>query len=326
MTLTFILRHFKWNRLLALLVLISSGAVAQKDAQFSLFSLNQLYLNPAAAGAGQVTRFQLMHRTQYAGYQGTNSKDDGGALSTQLFSFSMPIKNFGIGFYAVNDRTGPLSYQDFKLSAAYRLPVMGGNLQLGASAGIFRQALDHGKLRAIDPDDPLILGDVTISEMHPDVAVGARFENETFHVGLSLNHLLQPKYKLGSDVATNPLARTIYLNAGVNLEVGYLLDVQPIVLVKSDISTYSVEGGATVTYNKRFWVGGTYRQQDAFVIIMGGLYLLPDQSLRLSGAYDMVIGGNKTKAPSSFEVLLSYDLPSPKFGKKTIIRTPRFRF
>jgi type IX secretion system PorP/SprF family membrane protein len=325
MTLKFIPEKNKWIRLFVLWLLATSSAFAQKDTQFSLFSLNQLYLNPAAAGADGLTKFQLSHRTQYAGYQGTNPSDQGGALSTQLLSFSMPVKNFGIGFYAVNDRSGALTYQDVKVSAAYHIPVSAGKLQLGVSAGLFRQALDYDKLRAIDPDDPLILTN-TISEINPDISVGARYESDAFHIGLSLNHLLRPQYQLGAEQATNPLPRTLYLNAGVNLEVGYLLDVQPILLVKSDISTFSAEGGATVTYNKRYWIGGTYRHQDAFFILMGGVYLLPDQSLRLSGAYDMVIGGNKTKAPSSFEVMLSYALPSPKFGKKTIIRTPRFRF
>ncbi|MCE7061387.1 type IX secretion system membrane protein PorP/SprF [Dyadobacter sp. CY343] len=325
MTLKFTIRSNKNVRLLALIFLIPLAAVGQKDAQFSLFSLNQLYLNPAAAGADGLTKFQLTHRTQYAGYQGTNLDDTGGALSTQLFSFSMPIKNFGIGFYALNDKSGPRTDQDFKLSAAYHIPVAGGNLQVGASAGLFRQAIDYGKLRARDPDDPLIQTGV-ISEINPDLAVGVRYESDAFYAGISLNHLLKPKYQLGSDQGTNPLPQTIYFNAGVNLELGYLLDIQPIVLVKSDISTLSVEGGATVTYNKRYWVGGTYRQQDSYFILMGGIYLLQDQSLRLSGAYDLVIGGDRAKAASSFEVMLSYALPSPKFGKKTIIRTPRFRF
>ncbi|CAG5071160.1 hypothetical protein DYBT9623_03352 [Dyadobacter sp. CECT 9623] len=325
MTLKFTIRSNKNVRLLALIFLIPLAAVGQKDAQFSLFSLNQLYLNPAAAGADGLTKFQLTHRTQYAGYQGTNLDDTGGALSTQLFSFSMPIKNFGIGFYALNDKSGPRTDQDFKLSAAYHIPVAGGNLQVGASAGLFRQAIDYGKLRARDPDDPLIQTGV-ISEINPDLAVGVRYESDAFYAGISLNHLLKPKYQLGSDQGTNPLPQTIYFNAGVNLELGYLLDIQPIILVKSDISTLSVEGGATVTYNKRYWVGGTYRQQDSYFILMGGIYLLQDQSLRLSGAYDLVIGGNRAKAASSFEVTLSYALPSPKFGKKTIIRTPRFRF
>ncbi|WP_084165854.1 PorP/SprF family type IX secretion system membrane protein [Dyadobacter crusticola] len=325
MTLKFTIRSNKNNRLLAILFLLPFAAVGQKDAQFSLFSLNQLYLNPAAAGADGLTKFQLIHRTQYAGYQGTNLTDEGGALSTQLFSFSMPIKNFGIGFYALNDRSGPRTDQDFKLSAAYHIPLAGGNFQVGASAGLFRQAVDYGKLRARDPDDPLIQTGV-ISEINPDVSVGVRYEADAFYAGVSANHLLKPKYQLGSESGTNPLPRTLYFNAGVNIELGYLLDIQPIVLVKSDISTVSVEGGATVTYNKRYWIGGTYRQQDTYFILMGGIYLLPDQSLRLSGAYDLVLGGDRAKSPSSFEVMLSYALPSPKFGKKTIIRTPRFRF
>ena len=324
MTLTFIYRNTPWSCLVGIIFLISHSASAQKDAQFSLFSLNQLYLNPAAAGADGLTKFQLTHRSQYVGYQSTN-EDEGGALSTQMFSFSMPFKNFGIGFYALNDKSGPRNDQDFKLSAAYHFPLAGGNLHIGASAGLFRQSLDYGKLRARDPDDPLIQTG-TISEINPDFAVGVRYVADAFYVGASLNHLLEPQYKLGSSTASNPLPKTVYLNAGVNIELGYLLDVQPIVLVKSDISTVSVEGGATVTYNKRYWAGATYRQQDTYFIIMGGIYLLPDQSLRLSGAYDMVIGGNKAKSPSSFEVMLSYALPSPKFGKKTIIRTPRFRF
>lgn len=324
MTLTFIYRNIKWNCLTVIISLMSSVAFAQTDAQFSLFSQNQLYLNPAAAGADGLTRFSLLHRTQYIGYQSTNT-DEGGALSTQLFSFSMPVKNFGIGFYALNDKTGPRTNQDFKLSASYHFPIAGGNLHIGASAGLFRESIDYSKLRARDPDDPLIQTGV-ISEMNPDVAVGVRYVSDAFYVGASLNHLLEPKYKLGSSSATNPLPRTVYLNAGLNLELGYLLDVQPIVLVKSDISTISVEGGATVTFNKRYWAGATYRQQDTYFILMGGIYLLPDQSLRLSGAYDMVIGGSKVKSPSSFEVMLSYALSSPKFGKKTIIRTPRFRF
>lgn len=325
MTLTFIYRNTKLGYIFGILLLtISFGAFAQTDAQFSLFSLNQLYLNPAAAGADGLTKFQLTHRTQYVGYQGTNN-DEGGALSTQLFSFSMPVKNFGIGFYALNDKTGPRTNQDFKLSASYHFPLAGGNLHVGASAGLFRQSIDYSKLRARDPDDPLIQSG-TVSEMNPDFSVGVRYTSDAFYVGASLNHLLEPKYKLGSATATNPLPKTVYLNAGVNIELGYLLDVQPIVLVKSDITTVSVEGGATVTYNKKYWAGATYRQQDTYFIIMGGIYLLSDQSLRLSGAYDMVIGGNKAKSPSSFEVMLSYALPSPKFGKKTIIRTPRFRF
>jgi type IX secretion system PorP/SprF family membrane protein len=314
----------KCQGLLWLLLFSSSVVVAQKDAQFSLFHLNTLYINPAAAGADGLTKVQVSHRTQYAGYQGTYG-DDGGALSTQIASFSMPVKNFGVGFYALNDKSGPRNDQDFKLAASYHFPLSGGNLFLGASAGIFRQSVDYDRFRPRDPGDELI-STGTNAEINPDLGAGVRFVADAFHVGLSLAHLLQPKYKLGTENGINPLPATAYLNAGVNIELGYLLDLQPIVLVKAYTASVSAEGGATVTFNKRYWMGATYRQQDTYFILMGGVSLLEDQSLRLSGAYDMVIGGNKQKAPSSFEVMLSYAIASPKFGKKTIIRTPRFRY
>jgi type IX secretion system PorP/SprF family membrane protein len=164
-----------------------------------------------------------------------------------------------------------------------------------------------------------------VGESHPDVNLGLRYETAGYYVGVSVNHLLKSKYKLGSDQATNPLVPTLYVNGGVNLEIGYLIEVQPFVLAKSDLTSFSVEGGGMVTYNQRYWAGASYRMQDA-VIAMAGINLLPNQSLRLSGAYDIVIGGTSVKAPSSFEVLLSYRLPAPKLGKKTIVRTPRFRF
>ncbi|GAB3172135.1 PorP/SprF family type IX secretion system membrane protein [Telluribacter humicola] len=322
MTLTFMMRTFTSRTLAVALLLLTHWAFGQQDPQFSLFSLNQIYYNPAASGADGLTRFQLTHRSQYAGYQGTF--DDGGAASTQLFSLSVPIKNIGIGFYALNDRLGPLTNQDFQLSAAYRIPLTNGNFAVGARAGMYRRAIDYNRLRPGEPGDPLIQTGV-VSEIHPDASVGVRYETSAYYVGLSATHLLRAKYKLGSETATNPLVPTYYLNAGMLLEFGYLLDIQPIFLVKTDLNEFSVEGGAMATYNERYWGGVTYRHQDA-IIVMAGINLMRDQSLRLSGAYDIVVGGTTVKTPTSYEVLLSYALPAPKMGKKTIVRTPRFRF
>lgn len=303
-------------------ILLSTLAFGQQPTQFSQFQLNQLYFNPAAAGADGATRLQLMHRSQYSGYQGTF--DEGGAPTTQFFSASVPIKNLGVGFTAYNDKIGALTNQSFQLAAAYRLPLSNGTLAFGASAGIYRVALNYNLLRPNEPGDPLIATGV-VGEIHPDVNVGIRYETSGYYVGVSVNHLLPANYKLGTEQATNPLVPTYYVNGGVNLEVGYLFEVQPFAMAKSDLSSFSVEGGAMVTYNQRFWAGASYRMQDA-IILMAGINLLQNQSLRLSGAYDIVTGATSVKAPSSFEVLLSYRLPAPKLGKKTIVRTPRFRF
>ena len=308
---------------LAVGVVLCSPAFAQQPTQFSQFQLNQLYFNPAAAGADGVTRLQVIHRTQYAGYQGTF--DAGGAPSTQLFSASSAIKNFGVGFTAFNDKIGAWSNQSFQLAGAYRFATGNGDFAVGASAGLFRSAIDYGVLRARDDGDPII-GTGVVGEIHPDVSLGVRYETAGYYVGLSANHLLNAKYKLGTELATNPLVPVYYLNGGLNLEIGYLWEVQPFAMVKSDFSSpIAIEGGVMGTYNQRYWAGVSYRAQDA-VIAMAGINLMQNQALRLSGAYDFVIGSPSVKSPSSYEVMLSYRLPAPKFGKKTIVRTPRFRF
>ncbi len=320
------IKSFFKPTLILLYLLPMLQARAQKDVQFSQFSLNQVYYNPAAAGAEGVARFAVMHRTQYVGYQPTILDKDG-APSSQIITASVPFKNLGIGFYALNDRTGPLSQQDIQLSAAYKFEVSGGFFSAGVRAGINRQALDYDQLRPGDPtiDDPLIPTG-TASEIQPDVAVGIRYENNLFYAGLSAVHLLSSNYALGTEIGTNPLGRAYYFNAGVFISAGYQFEVQPIVLVKATSGTMAAEGGILVTYNERYFGGITYRHEDAFAIIHAGASLLSDRSLRISGAYDLVKGGNTIKSPSSYEVMLSYALPLQKAGRKTIIRTPRFRY
>ncbi|MBB5287511.1 type IX secretion system PorP/SprF family membrane protein [Rhabdobacter roseus] len=316
------IQRFKTFYTVAALLTFSHWTLGQQAPQFSLFSLNQLYYNPAAAGADGVSQLQITHRAQYAGYQSTF--DPGGAPSSQLLTASVPLKNFGIGFYALNDRIGALSSQDIQLSAAYRIPLNEGNLSVGARAGLLRKALDYNQLRPYEPGDDIIPTGVA-AQMNPDVSVGLRYERDSYYVGLSANHLLRPKYQLGTESATNPQLTTYYLNAGLLIEIGYLLEVRPIALVKTDLKEFSVEGGATATYNQRYWMGATYRHQEA-AIVMAGIHLMADQSLRLAGAYDIIVGGTSVKSPSSYEILLTYVLPAPKLGKKTIVRTPRFRF
>lgn len=309
------------------ILFIAINANAQKEGQFSQFYFNQLFFNPATAGKDNQTRIGVVYRSQYAGYKPTNI-DEGGSPSSQMISASLPFGNFGVGIYAFNDVTGASSQQDIQVSAAYKLPLPKGTLSIGARGGVYRQAMDYDRLRPVEPDvddDPLFLSGV-VSEIQPDLSVGIHYESEQYYAGVSAAHLTRPKYKLGSDAATHQLSTVYYLNAGAYISLGYMLEVQPLVLAKMVPGVFSAEGGALVTYDQRFFGGVTYRHEDAIAIVHAGAYLLGDQSLRLSGAYDIVKGGNKAKTPSSFEVMLSYAFGRQKSGHKSIIRTPRFRF
>jgi hypothetical protein len=94
--------------------------------------------------------------------------------------------------------------------------------------------------------------------------------------------------------------------------------------VKSDFNTYSFEVSAVATYNEKFWGGLSFRQGDAAIVLVG-VSLLKDNSLRLGYAFDYIIKARALKRPTSNEFMLSYTLPPHTPKIKSITRTPRFR-
>jgi type IX secretion system PorP/SprF family membrane protein len=308
--------------------LSASAALAQQDPQFSLYMFNPVYYNPAAAGSEGVTRVQLMHRTQWTGYQG--SFDAGGSPSTQLLTINAPLDKIrsGVGLYVMNDQFGaggPQINQAVQLSYAYRLPVKSGTLAIGVQAGLYVKAIDYGVFRPREPGDELLPNQGRVAQAQPDFGLGVYYNTTDYWIGASMLHLNEAPYRLGSAFGVNPNVRVSYLTAGYRLGVGYDIDVQPSVLVKTDFNSYSVEGGLLFYYQSQYWAGVSYRQQDAFIGTIGAS-LLRNNALRIGFAFDFTTNGKAAKTGSSQEVLLSYNLPAPNAKKRPVVRTPRFRY
>ncbi len=315
---------------LLVLIAFAEPVLGQNDPQFSLFMFNPTYYNPAAAGSEGVAQIQLTHRTQWAGYQAT--ADDGGAPGTQLLSFNTPLTKYrsGIGLYILNDNYGPLTNQAVQLAYAYRIPVKNGTFSVGAQAGLYSKAVDYNKLRYNDPGDPNIPTG-RVGQTRPDLGLGAYYTTTDYWLGASVMHVNAAAYRLESGRSVTPQSRTVYLSAGYRLGVGYDVDIQPSVLyqiylnpvVGTQAASYNVN--LLGTYQGRHWIGVSYRQADAFTGTIGTSFL-SNNSLRVGAAVDITTSRQTVKAPTSFEVLLSYSLPAPDARKKPIIRTPRFRY
>lgn len=316
--------------LVCLLLLLSlRPTFAQQDPQFSMYMYNPLYYNPAAAGSEGVSRLQLSHRTQYLGYQPTVT-GDGGAQSTQLISFNVPLARYrsGLGIYAFNDRLGQITNQTVQLSYAYRIPLKDGTLALGVQAGLFNKGYDYGQLRPGEPNDPLIPTG-RINQARPDFGAGVYYNTTDYWIGVNLSHINQATYTLGTDRSTNPLSRVAYLTAGYRLGLGYDIDVQPSVLIQYDtqpgVRAATITANVVGTYDNRIWAGLGYRLGDA-LMATAGINLMRNNALRVGYALDLVAGGTQAKSLTSHEVLVGYALPAPDARKKPIIRTPRFRY
>lgn len=301
-------------------------ATAQQDTQFSHYYFNQLFINPATAGSENVTRFQAIYRTQYTGYQSTF--DDGGAPVSQVISANMPLKMIrsGVGLTFVNDKIGSSIQRDLKLSYAYQIPVGGSQLALGVNGGFFTRGIDYSRLRPRDDNDPL-LGTGVVTQSALDLGAGAYFFNPSYSIGLSVNHLNEPKFGLSSNGATNILQRSAYLSGSMLFGVSYMIDVSPMFLLNANLSNMSIttfSAGAIATYDNTYYLGGSYRTGDAVTALLGANIL--NGSLRIGYAIDIIVGGAQAKSTTSHEIMLSYALLPPRAGKKSIIRTPRYRY
>jgi type IX secretion system PorP/SprF family membrane protein len=314
---------------LSVFVFSSSVTFAQQDAQLSQYMFNPLYINPAAAGLDGVTRFQLHYRNQWSNYQTTF--DGSGSLGTQIFTASMPLNGLrsGIGIQFVNDKTpSGAGYQNLLLSYSYQIGLSGGAiLSIGAKGGIHTKSFDS-KFRPRETGDPIVdalSGSVNQTKM--DFSVGALYRTANYQIGASLNHINNPSYSFGSDQSGQyKIKQVLNLNASYDYYLTDLIKVSPMALWKTDFVTSVLEGGAIFTYDDKYWVGGSYRLNDAGIII-AGISMLKDNALRLGYSLDLTTVGATAKAPLSHEILLSYAIPAPRLlaGKKTPVRTPRFR-
>jgi type IX secretion system PorP/SprF family membrane protein len=318
------------NRILVLFIVITFNSkltFGQQNPQFSQYIFNQIYYNPAVTGIGNTPKVQLFHRSQYIGYESTF--DNGGSLTTQSLSFQMPLlkSNSGVGVVIVNDQAGIQKNQQFRLTYAKNFKYKQGVISIGGSAGMYNNSFGSG-FRPRETNDPLIPAE-GFSQIKPDFGIGVYYTAKSYFGGLSLNNLNNPKFDYGATNGKSEINRNLTLIAGLNLPVNKNLEIVPSILVRSDFQTNTYEGSILAKIGSSYWIGGSYRHQDA-AIIMAGINLLKDKNLQLGMAYDLVTGLQKVKAASSVEIMASYAIGGgsktikPPF-KSPIIRTPRYR-
>lgn len=314
--------------LIVLFVMITggvSGLRAQQDPQFTQYMFNQLFYNPGFAGVEGASKFTMLHRTQWAGYQSSFASDDGGAPSTTTINFSTPIYKFqsGFGGEITNDNLGPLNNLGVSAIYAYHLDLKGKKLSLGVRFGVISQSINFDQYRWANPDDPYRL-EGKETQIRPDLSMGLYYRAEKYFAGISINHLLDTQFDFGLDDLRNGLENSLYIMGGYDYSVSYNLVITPSVLLKSDFKEYSFDISAIATYNDKMWGGISFRQAEAAIVILG-YSLMKDNSLKFGYSFDYIIQNQEAKQPTSHEIMLNYVMPVSPFGGRKVIRTPRFR-
>ncbi|MFN6946703.1 MAG: type IX secretion system membrane protein PorP/SprF [Cytophagaceae bacterium] len=341
------MKQTKHVLILIFLVLIVKTSFAQQDAQFSQYMFNSLYYNPGFAGVEGVTRFTGIHRTQWLNYQPTLY--DGVAPQSTIISASTPFpkQKMGVGGFLMVDRLGPLTTLNFDISISKHVKIGTGTLGLGLSGGVLNQRINANDYIVVEQEDPVyqhLRQNGNISQVRPDLAVGAWYHHKKYYFGASFNHLVRSRFSFGLDQIRSQLNNHLYITGGYNFQVLPNLVVTPSAFVQSDLNTLTYLFGAIATLDERLYAGINVRQSFAErvagtnegrrlsnddIIFLVGVNVLKNaqgvDALRIGYAFDFVTSGVDAKKRTSHEIMLSYLIPNPFGVAAPPVRTPRYR-
>ncbi|MCA1764298.1 MAG: type IX secretion system membrane protein PorP/SprF [Cryomorphaceae bacterium] len=306
----------------------SSSIFAQQDPQFTQFMYDRLSFNPGFAGSQEAICATVFGRQQWSGFSGQPN--------TGLLNVSAPIKSIksGVGLSVYLDEIGPQSTTALRLSYAYHLKISGATkLGIGLSVGLLNSSLNNDWIAYNYSSDGVNTGigtgagDNLIPQNNQtastfDAAFGLYLYNPKYYAGISMGHLNEGDL---SDMNIT-VARHLYFMAGYHFDLDARWRITPNVLVKSDLASTQLDANATVMYDNTFWLGATYRLEDAIAPMAGYQYEFPsgNSTLRIGYSYDFTTSEINNYSSGSHELMLSYCLKIAKPLPKRVYKNPRF--
>ncbi|MBA4746584.1 MAG: type IX secretion system membrane protein PorP/SprF [Muricauda sp.] len=300
--------------------IVSTGAMAQQDAQYTQYMYNTLSVNPAYAGSRGQLSFAGLYRSQWVGLDG--------APETFTLNLHSPIRNsrLGYGISIVNDNIGDGVVQETYLDAvvSYTIDVsMDAKLSFGLKAGGNMLSLDFNRLRNFDQE--VVNQNNIDNRFTPNFGLGIYYHSDKFYAGVSAPNVLESEYfdNDNSDDGVNFLSAermNIYLITGYVFDLGADLQFKPALLTKAvGGAPLQVDLSASFLFANKFSFGAAYRWDAAVSGLVG--FQVTDQ-IMLGLAYDREtteLGGTQFN-DGSFEVFLRLELL--KSFQRTI--SPRF--
>jgi type IX secretion system PorP/SprF family membrane protein len=290
---------------------IQMVGVAQQDPQFTQHMFTKLYYNPAFAGANDAICGTLLYRNQWTGF--------GGEPKTAVLMADMPLDalhgGIGLAVHAM-DKLGLGNSLNIRACYAYRADAGNGKIGIGAAIGYMQQSFD-GKFIFNDANDQNIPTGAVSGGTY-DLGFGAYYNTEDWYAGLSTSHLTANDLKSG-DITTK-MARHYFLQGGYSFYLTSSLTLKPSIIVKTDAVETQFDGNANLVINNKFWVGASYRLEDA-IAAMAGLEIMPN--FKLGYSYDITTSDIKGYSSGTHEVILNYCFSVAKSVKRQFHRNVR---
>ena len=306
--------------------LLPSLVVGQSDPLYTqAWALPTLY-NPAAVGSTDFLRIRGAARLQWVGIRNAPKSFTGAAD----IPFKLLGRRWGGGVNVTQEEIGLFSntYVNGQISGRLK-KLFGGELTIGVQVGYFGSSFRGSDVYIPDDDDYHDSNDPSIPNQDVgggtiDFGAGLQYVHPKFHVGVSVLHPAAPKVKLNTKGTTSSnatsdhhefetyVSRTLYLVAGSNISVkNTLIELQPDLIVASDLKTVSGVLSIKGWYNKMMFGGIAYRWDDAVSVNIGAEI----KNFLLGYSYDIPTSRILKASSGSHEITVGYRMKLDFNGK-----------
>ena len=300
------------------LLLISAVTYGQQDPLYTQYMYNKLAINPGYAGSHELLSLEAITRFQWVGING--------APRTTSFTANTPLRNphIGLGFYAYRDELGPTVDYGVMGNFTYRVIFKNSKLCFGINAGIKYYNINFGALAAKDPDDLILINQVS-NKAVPDVDFGIYYYTPHFYAGLSSKHLLQNQMSVSSapvpdsESSFSKLKRHFYGISGAAIPLSTNLVFMPSVLMKVvEGAPFQIDINASFLLLEVLTLGASYRSNAAIAFLVE---VNITKSLSIGYSYDIWFNSLQGYNSGSHEIRIGYDIDL--FNKSRML-SPRY--
>ncbi len=306
--------------------LLPMAIYGQSDPLYTQsWALPTLY-NPAAVGSTDFLRIRGAARLQWVGIKNapksfTAAADIPFKLLGRRWGGGVNVTQEGIGLFDNTFVNGQISGRLKKF--------FGGELTIGLEVGYFGSSFRGSDVYIPDDDDYHDSNDPSIPNQDVgggtiDFGIGLNYVHPKFHVGISMLHPFAPKVKLNTKGTTSSTAtsdnhefetymsRILYLTVGSNIPLkNTLIELQPDLIVASDLKGVSSVLSLKGWYNKMIFGGLAYRWDDAVSINVGAEF----KNFLLGYSYDIPTSRILKATSGSHEITVGYRMKLDFKGK-----------
>ena len=303
---------------------------AQENPRFTLLPWLQPYFNPAAMGEKENhLNFTGILRQHAAGMHdidesdpdlndpnnnnggfGNNNKDkpnripqNGEQVLLHINSYIKQIKG-AVGVTFLNDKNAQqIDNVGFQFGYATKIRVYGGKLGIGVQFGFLSmKPSERSDYNPIQNPDPTITN-FTESFLDFDMNFGLHYQAPTWYAGISCAQLLGGVRVSGEPNVIGDVPRQLYITGGYiwNLKTPVPWSIEPSLLIRTNMATWSMNVMAVARYNGIVWFGLAYELDWAVGVVVGAVPFYNHSNAYLKG----------------LEIGAAYSFPATKFGYRS---------